>query len=55
MFRPDVSFQLTPLYADAFSARGLIFRFDRDSAGNVAGLGIWVHRARNVRFLRLLP
>ena len=55
MFRPDVSFQLSPLYADGFSARGLIFRFDRDSAGNVAGLGIWVHRARNVRFLRLLP
>ncbi len=52
--RPDTRLELQPAYADAFtSTPGAVWVFDRDASGKVTGLGIWLQRARDMRFERV--
>ena len=50
--RPASSFPLTPLYADAFDADGLLVRFRRDAAGRVSELSLVLPRVWDLRFAR---
>ena len=49
--RGEVSVELTPLFADAFSGAGWIVRFVRES-GRVTGLTVTTGRSRRVAFAR---
>jgi CubicO group peptidase (beta-lactamase class C family) len=49
--RGEVSVELTPLFADAFSGAGWIVRFGRES-GRVTGLTVTTGRSRRVAFAR---
>lgn len=49
--RGEVSVELTPLFADAFSGSGWIVRFVRES-GRVSGLTVTTGRSRRVAFAR---
>jgi hypothetical protein len=50
--RPDESFALTPLYADAFQAdNGFLIRFFRKQ-GKIAELSVGLGRVRDLRFAR---
>lgn len=52
--RPARSFPLTPVYADAFQDEdGLLVRFQRDGAGQVAGFSVYMPRMWDLRFTRL--
>ena len=49
--RGEVSVELTPLFADAFSGAGWVVRFGRE-AGRVTGLTVTTGRSRRVAFAR---
>ncbi|HEY7568156.1 MAG TPA: hypothetical protein VH762_11330, partial [Gemmatimonadaceae bacterium] len=49
--RGEVSVELTPLFADAFSGAGWVVRFGRES-GRVTGLTVTTGRSRRVAFAR---
>lgn len=52
--RPDITFRLTPVYADAFTAPGgLIVRFIRGRTGRVEALTLGTERVRELRFDRV--
>ena len=51
--RPAASHPLTPLYADAFDADGLLVRFQRDAAGRVSGLSLGMARMWDLQFARV--
>jgi hypothetical protein len=51
--RPDTTIALVPAYRDAFTAGGLVVRFERDSSGRVDGFTLWADRVRGLRFDRV--
>jgi hypothetical protein len=52
--RPDATFRLTPVYADAFTAGGLGFVvFRRDTAGRVTSMSVMQDRVWDLRFARV--
>ena len=54
--RPAGSYPLTPLYADAFDAEGMLVRFRRDAAGQVTEVSLGSPRVWDLRFApRPLP
>lgn len=53
--RPDVTIPMMPAYLDAFTARGMVVRFERDSRGRVDGFSLWADRVRGLRFDRVAP
>ena len=51
-FRPAMRSDLTPVYPDAFEADGNIFRFTRDSSGQITGFLVYAGRVRHLRFIK---
>ncbi|HKH49133.1 MAG TPA: serine hydrolase domain-containing protein [Thermoanaerobaculia bacterium] len=52
--RPDISFALTPAYADAFQdENGLLARFRRGADGKVSELSLGIARVRDLRLVRV--
>jgi hypothetical protein len=51
--RPATSYPLTPLYADAFDASGVLVRFRRDAAGKVSELSLGTPRVWDLRLARV--
>ena len=51
--RPNVAIPMMPAYAGAFTAGGMIVRFERDAAGRVDGFSVWADRVRGLRFDRV--
>jgi CubicO group peptidase (beta-lactamase class C family) len=49
---PDSSFQLKPVYADAFDCKLGSIRFLRDTSGKVVGLSLGESRVWDLRFIR---
>ncbi len=50
---PGMRLPLRPAYADGVTGPGgSVLVFDRDAAGRVSGLGVWMDRARDMRFER---
>lgn len=53
--RPHLSVELVPVYRDAFTAAGAVFRFRRDQAGGVIALSAGNARVRDLSFARVSP
>ena len=51
-FRPAMRSDLTPVYPDAFEADGNIFRFTRDSSGQITGFLVYAGRVRHLLFVK---
>jgi hypothetical protein len=49
------SARLTPVYRDAFTRGGQLFRFRRDARGNVTAVSLGLGRVRDLRFTKQAP
>lgn len=53
--RPHLSLELVPVYQDAFTVAGGVFRFSRDAVGRVTAIRVGNPRVRDLNFSRVSP